>query len=148
MLVTAFAVILATVVLQGTTLGLVIRAADLRDLDPAPPLDLAAAEAAMARSQLKVVENRAHDSDGSLRHPRLLESYRLRASQTAKASEQAEATAQAIAAHFDIVLAAVAAGREELVRLHRNGDISDETLHDLERDLDLEELAALAARAT
>ena len=49
-------------------------------------------------------------------------------------------------AHFDIVIAAVAAGRAELVRLHRAHEISDETLHNLERDLDLEELGAIAAK--
>jgi len=41
------------------------------------------------------------------------------------------------------VLAAVAAGRKELIRLHRQGEIEDEVLHNLERDLDLEELGAL-----
>jgi CPA1 family monovalent cation:H+ antiporter len=52
-----------------------------------------------------------------------------------------------IQAHFDVVLEAVAAGRRELVRLHRTGEIDDETLHELERDLDLEELSAIAAKA-
>jgi CPA1 family monovalent cation:H+ antiporter len=49
----------------------------------------------------------------------------------------------AIASHFDVIIAAVEAGRAELVRLHRAGRIDDETLH----DLDLEELAATAAKA-
>ncbi len=48
-----------------------------------------------------------------------------------------------IRAHFGIVLAAVAAGRKELIRLQRQGEIEDEVLHNLERDLDLEELGAL-----
>jgi NhaP-type Na+/H+ or K+/H+ antiporter len=46
-----------------------------------------------------------------------------------------------------IVLAAVAAGRRELIRLHRTGKIDDETLQELERDLDLEELSAISAKA-
>ena len=50
-------------------------------------------------------------------------------------------------AHFDLVLEAVATGRRELIRLHRAGEIDDETLHELERDLDLEELSALSAKA-
>jgi CPA1 family monovalent cation:H+ antiporter len=33
-----------------------------------------------------------------------------------------------------------------LVRLHRMNQIDDETLHNLERDLDLEELSAVAAK--
>ena len=43
--------------------------------------------------------------------------------------------------HFDILLKAIAAGREELIRIHRAGLIEDEVLHELERDLDVEELA-------
>ena len=33
-----------------------------------------------------------------------------------------------------------------LMRLHRAGDIDDETLHALERDLDIEEIGALEGR--
>ncbi|MBK6704027.1 MAG: hypothetical protein IPG56_09935 [Caulobacteraceae bacterium] len=33
-----------------------------------------------------------------------------------------------------------------MVRLHRAGEIDDETLHDLEHDLDLEELGAIASK--
>lgn len=97
-------------------------------------------------AQLTLIEAHAHAPDGTLRHPRLLENYRLRARQTANYSGNEESFAHEIVAHFDLVIAAVAAGREELVRLHRAGDIDDETLHNLERDLDLEDLAALAAK--
>ena len=45
-------------------------------------------------------------------------------------------------AHFDVVLAAVAAGRAEVLRPHRSGRIHDEVLHALEHDLDLQELSA------
>lgn len=147
MRIAAFAVIAVTVLMQGTTLGLVIRAAGLRDVDPPPRMNLGAAEAAMAGAQLVLIEAHAHAPDGTLRYPRLLENYRLHARQTANYSGHEESFAHEIAAHFDLVIAAVAAGREELVRLHRAGDIDDETLHNLERDLDLEELAALAAKA-
>jgi len=45
------------------------------------------------------------------------------------------------------VLAAVATGRRELVRLHRAGEIDDDILRELEHDLDLEELGAIAAKS-
>ena len=45
-------------------------------------------------------------------------------------------------AHCAAVLAAVAAGREELLRLHRAGEIHDSVLHALEGELDLEEIEA------
>ncbi len=47
-------------------------------------------------------------------------------------------------AHFDVVLK-VAAGRAESIRLHRAGEIDEDTLHELEHDLDLEELSAISA---
>ena len=147
MLVTAFAVILVTVLVQGTTLGVVIRLAGLREDEQArPPLDLFAAEAALLRAQVAAVEQKAYAADGSLLHPRLLDSYRRRASISTGFSGGVEERHLAIAAHFDVVLAAIAAGRAELVRLHRAHQIDDETLHDLERDLDLEELGAIAAK--
>jgi CPA1 family monovalent cation:H+ antiporter len=147
MLVTAFAVILVTVLVQGTTLGFVIRLAGLREDERSkPPLDLFAAEAAMLRAQFEEVERMAYSPDGSLLHPRLLDSYRRRATISTEFFGRAEERDQGIAAHYSVILAAVAAGRAELVRLHRAHQIDDETLHDLERDLDLEELVALAAK--
>jgi CPA1 family monovalent cation:H+ antiporter len=53
---------------------------------------------------------------------------------------------EGIGAHLDIVLIAVAAGRAELIRIHRAGLIEDEVLHELERDLDVEELAVTLQR--
>lgn len=44
------------------------------------------------------------------------------------------------------MLAAIAAGRGELIRLQRDGQIEDEVLHDLERDLDIEEMSAIFQR--
>jgi CPA1 family monovalent cation:H+ antiporter len=147
MLVTAFAVIGVTVLLQGTSLGLVIRAVRPPDDDAArPALDLTAAEAAMFDAQLAAVERNAYDADGTLVHPMLLERYRRRATASASFDGTAAERNHAIASHFDVVIAAVEAGRMELVRLHRSGQIDDATLHDLERDLDLEELGAVAAK--
>src|SRR5215213_5371045 len=147
MLVTAFAVILVTVLVQGTTLGLFIRLAGLREDERGkPPLDLFGAEAAMLKAQFAEVERTAYSPDGSLLHPRLLDSYRRRATLSAEFLGSSEERDRNIAAHYDVILAAVAAGRAELVRLHRARQIDDETLHDLERDLDLEELVAIAAK--
>lgn len=147
MLVTAFAVILVTVLVQGTSLGWIInRARPAEDGGALPPLDLQGAEHAMFRAQLSAVEREAHDADGEVIHPQLLRRYRTRATAGAAFDGTAEERNQAIARHFDIIIAAVEAGRAELVRLHRAGQIDDETLHDLEHDLDLEELGAVAAK--
>nr|MCU0686751.1 Na+/H+ antiporter [Polyangiaceae bacterium] len=148
MLVAAFAVILVTVLIQGTTLGAVIRRMQPRENEAhAARLSMSQAEAAMATKQLEVVEQRAHDQDGKLIHPQLLERYRLRAKVTANyVGNEAQFQAR-LHAHFDLVLVAVAAGRAELIRLYHTGEIDESTLHELERDLDLEELGALSAKA-
>lgn len=147
MLVTAFAVILFTVLLQGTTLGMVIGLAGLKEDENAKPaLGLFEAEAAMMQVQYAAVERHAHDAEGKLVHSQLLERYKRRAHVVSTFSGTAEERDTAIASHFNVILAAVKAGREELVRLHRAGQIDDETLHDLEHDLDLEELSAIAAK--
>lgn len=147
MLVAAFAVILVTVLVQGTSLGWIIkRARPAEDAAALPPLTLQAAEHAMFGAQLSAVEREAHDTDGEVIHPQLLRRYRTRATAGEAFDGTAEERNLAIANHFDIIIAAVEAGRAELVRLHRAGQIDDETLHDLERDLDLEELGAVAAK--
>lgn len=87
----------------------------------------------------------AYDADGRLLHPRLLDSYRRRAAILGDYPGGEAEHAQGLTAHYDVVFAAIAAGRFELVRLHRNAEIDDKTLHELERDLDLEELGAIAA---
>jgi CPA1 family monovalent cation:H+ antiporter len=148
MLVTAFAVILGTVLIQGNSLGALIRWAGLRE----PEADLARlsmsqAEASMAQAQIRVVERHAYDGDGNLVHPRLLDSYQRKATISADYAGQEDHYAPLLHAHFDLVLAAIAAGRAELLRLYRAGDIDEDTLHELERDLDLEELSALSAKA-
>ena len=93
------------------------------------------------------VRERAYDSDGKLIHPQLLDKYQRRAVAIVDYAERTEHYTPILHAHFDVVLEAVATGRRELIRLHRAGDIDDETLHELERDLDLEELSAIAAKA-
>jgi len=147
MLVTAFAAILITVLIQGTSLGWIIRRAKpVEEAASLPPLNLQTAETAMFRAQLAAVEQEAHDAEGHLIHPQLLRRYQTRATAGETFEGTAEERTAAIEGHFNVIIAAVVAGRAELVRLHRAGSIDDETLHDLEHDLDLEELAATAAK--
>jgi CPA1 family monovalent cation:H+ antiporter len=148
MLVTAFAVILGTVLIQGNSLGWLIRWAGLREPDAElARLSMSQAEAAMAQAQVRVVERYAYDPDGKLVHPRLLESYQRKATISADYAGREDHYAPQLHAHFDLVLEAIAAGRAELLRLHRAGDIDEATLQELERDLDFEELGALSAKS-
>ena len=87
-----------------------------------------------------------HDADGNVIHPRLLEQYTYRARLTQRFEDMEEFPTDARHAHYDVVLAAIAAGRTELLRMHRAGQIHDELLRMLERDLDLQEVSARNAR--
>jgi CPA1 family monovalent cation:H+ antiporter len=149
LLVAAFAVILITVLVQGTTLGLVIEW--LRPPEAgakAAPLNMSQAEVAMAKAQVEVVEKLAYDGDGKLIHPQLLQRYQTRAKVSENYAGNEMTMQPRLQAHFDVVLEAVAAARKELLRLHEEGQIDDRVLQELERDLDLEELGALSAKAT
>ncbi|TCR93292.1 Na+/H+ antiporter [Rhizobium sp. BK376] len=147
-LVTSFAVIVGTVLVQGMTLGRVITWARLTEADTEKArLTMSQAEAAMAQAQFATVQNLAYDGEGKLIHPQLLERYQRRAVAIVDYAARTEQYSPVLHAHFDVVLEAVATGRRELLRLHRAGDIDDETLHELERDLDLEELSAISAKA-
>jgi len=147
-LITAFAVILATVLIQGTSLGLLIRWAGLREPESEKVhLTVSQTEAAMAQAQFQVIEKLAYDSEGNLLHPMLLERYQRRAMMFVKYAGQEEQFAPKLHAHFDLVLVAIATGRAELLRLHRAGEIDEAVLRELEHDLDLEELSAISAKS-
>ncbi len=147
-LVTSFAVILGTVLVQGTTLGRVIDWAKLKEPDADKPrMTMSQAEATMAQVQFATVQGLAHDDQGNLIHPKLLEKYQRKAVAIVDYAERTQHYTPLIHAHFDVVLEAVATGRRELIRLHRAGEIDDETLRELERDLDLEELSAISAKS-
>ena len=140
MLVCAFAVVFVTVVAQGTSLGWLVRKLGPVDSDPPARVDMPAAEAAMARARLEVVEKLAYGPDGALLHPQLLEEHRKRATYVERYAQNAPAAMELLRPHFDVLLAAISGSRKELIRLHRAGHIEDEVLHELERDLDVEEM--------
>ncbi|MGO8021214.1 Na+/H+ antiporter [Rhizobium leguminosarum] len=147
-LVTAFAVIIGTVLIQGTTLGKIIEWAGLTEpVTERSRLALGEAEAALAKVKFTEVERLAYDRDGTLIHPQLLERYERMAATTVDYSMRTEHYKPVLDAHFGVVIEALGAARKELVRLHRAGDVDDEILRELEHDLDLEELSAIAARA-
>lgn len=143
-LVAAFAVILVTVLVQGTSLGAVIRLLRVGSTEARDTTFLSQPQASslVAAAQLAEVEMLARNPDGTIRHPRLLEQYGYRAQVTKRFSEDVDKLTGERDAHFDVVLKAVAVGRAEALRLHRTGKIHDDVLRVLEHDLDLQELAA------
>jgi monovalent cation/hydrogen antiporter len=147
-LIASFAVILVTVLLQGATIGLLIqwinpeRSSDSDAHHLTEPQAWARLEAA----QLAAIEPLVRDREGNVIHPRLLEQYSYRATLTKGYEDRADFPHEARVSHYDVVLAGVAAGRKELLHMHRSGAIHDEMLHVLEHDLDLQEVSARHAR--
>ena len=138
----AFVVILVTVLVQGTTLGPLIRLFRISSI-PEPEsktLSEAAARAAVADASLKAIERLVHAETGALIHPRLVDDYRGRARATARLRDEGNHLLEERHKHFSAALHAVSHGRAELIRLHRKGEIHDSVLHSIETELDLEEL--------
>ncbi len=148
MIICAFSVIFVTVIAQGWSLGWLIRNIRPVDRDPAPALSMAGAEGAMARARFACIESHAYDEEGELIHPMLLEDTRRRLTYMEKYEADAAAAMERLKPHFDLILVGIAAARQELIRLHRAGLIEDAVLHELERDLDVEEMAMVFQRGT
>lgn len=144
----SFAVILFTVLLQGVTIGPLIRLVrPLQDAQAgAAYLTEPQVWARLLAVQFETIQPLVHGPDGSVIHPRLLEQYSYRATLSQQFEHAQSLPIDLRTAHYDVVLAAVRAGRAEILRMHRAGLISDEMLHEVEHDLDLEELGAEHAR--
>lgn len=143
-LVAAFAVILVTVLGQGATIGPLIRILDLSNLQESGAVKLTEAQAwsRLERVELEAIRPLVFDANGELLHPRLWEQYNYRAQLTERYQDSVFPDDQR-SAHFAVVLAGLAAARAELLAMHRAGQLDDELLRHLERDLDLQEIAAL-----
>lgn len=143
-LVCAFAVILVTVLLQGTTLGPLIRLLRLSGPDEAKRQqeseDLAWMR--MTQVQFEAIASLSRQPDGEERHPRLVEQYGFRARVAAHYTADRDTHRPHKNEHFEAVIGAIHAGREEILRLHRSGEIHDRVLRNLERELDLQQMVA------
>ena len=139
-----FAVILVTVLVQGTTLAPLVRLMSGVGFKLTHQSDLSQAEARarIATAQFAAIEKESLNEDGTHRHPRLMEQYAYRVKASTRYSEETETLAPHRIDHFTTVLAALTAGRQELLRMHRNGEIHDTVLHAIETELDLEEVNA------
>ncbi|UZE49589.1 Na+/H+ antiporter [Rhodopseudomonas sp. P2A-2r] len=141
-LAVTFVVILVTVLVQGTTLAPLVRLVLRGDFTAQHRSTLTEEQtrARVATAQLAAVEVQSLNPDGSHRHPRLFEQYSYRVRAATRFSEEKDTLAPHRIDHYNAVLAANAAGRAELLRLHRSGEIHDDVLHAIERELDLEEV--------
>lgn len=139
-ILTTFVVIAVTVLLQGATLGPLVRL--LKPEAPAIGADeYLDGHQARQRIYFAALERLAAETsdEGEPLHPILMEEYRRRTFVYGKNHQEREALIDIRRAHFDMAIAAVSTAREELLRLHRLGSVHDSTLRAVESELDLEE---------
>ena len=130
---TAFSVVLGTLVIQGLTLGPLLRALDLRDDDPVGH-EVAAARERALRAGLALLDGDRSPVADAVR----LEFIAHLGSVEANA-EEGEARRFA---HRDIHVGAVQAAREVVIAMRANEEIGDDAFHQLEEELDWIEMAS------
>jgi NhaP-type Na+/H+ or K+/H+ antiporter len=143
-LATTLAVILVSILLQGTTLGPLIRLLRLSgfELERVKTLTEPQARLELAEAALASIRHRSQMQDSKERHPRLVEQFGRRAEMARRFVKEADALAPDRIEHFKALLEATQASRAKLLSLHRTGRVHDDVLHALEAELDLEEMSA------
>jgi monovalent cation/hydrogen antiporter len=141
-LLLTFGVIFATLVLQGLTLPALIRTFGIHDdgADAAEELlgRRAAVDVALARLDELAAEEWTYDETAE-RMRKLYEYRSRRFAARAGETEGGDGIEHRSLKYQKMVRSVLAAQRAELVRLRNAGDISNEVMHRLERELDLEE---------
>ncbi|QIN80851.1 Na+/H+ antiporter [Rubrobacter marinus] len=134
-----FAVILVTLVVQGLSLPLLIRALGLEDDGSVQSEEvrgrIEAADAALARLEEVAEEGWVREETAE----RVRGMYGYRRGRFAARELGDDGYEERSQAYMRLVHELVKAQRERLVQLRDDGVISDEALHRIERDLDLEE---------
>jgi len=136
-----FFVILVTVLIQGTTLGPLIRwlgVARPAASDGVPPEARARAE--LERAALRLIEERGNDEIVGPIARDLIPEFRERAGQAARTHETGGAARAEQTARLSLRLDAIAVERMRLIAMHRAGDIHDEVVQILEQELDFDEI--------
>lgn len=138
-----FALILVTLVGQGLSLPLIVRALGLEEprrwSDEEAVARMEAAQSALDRIDEMEAEERA--SEAQLKRLRDLYRARFRMCQAVLAGEDPDAAAreQRIADYGELRRELIGIEREELLTLRGVGRLRNETMRQIERDLDLEE---------
>ena len=135
-----FCVIFATLVVQGLTLPFLIRAFDLHDDGTAEKEEthgrIAVAEAAISRIDDLAEEDWVHDDTAE----RMRGLYNYRRSRFAARFDGDEDGVEERSSNYQrLTRELLRAQRNTLIRLRNEGQIGDEAMHRIERDLDLEE---------
>jgi monovalent cation/hydrogen antiporter len=137
-----FAVIFTTLVLQGLTLPALIRRLDVRDDGAEEREDLAGRRAAVDAALAAIEDLAARDwtrDDTADRMRRAYEYRRSRLAARAGETDDGDGYEHRSIKYQKMVREVLDAQRAEIVRLRNAGVISNEVMHRLERELDLED---------
>jgi monovalent cation/hydrogen antiporter len=141
-LLLTFAVIFSTLVLQGLTLPALIRALRITDDGADAQEELIGRRAAATVALVRLDELAAEEwtYDETIERMRKLYEYRSRRfAARAGETDDGDGIEHRSLKYQKAVRLVLQAQRDELVRLRNAGDISNEVMHRLERELDLEE---------
>ena len=131
--------ILATLVLQGLTLGPLIRALRLEDDRGLEQEEMLARERAATTALTRLEELAKQPWSAGEHVDRLRDHYiRRRERFSANGKVDPECTAETVEAFRQLRHETLNAERTTLITMRNNGTISDEVLHRLEHELDLE----------
>jgi CPA1 family monovalent cation:H+ antiporter len=130
----AFAVVLGTLVIQGFTIGPLIRALKI---EPDASLDK---EVSLARTAMMDAALSALEAEESREADAVRDEYRA-----ARVLAQDERQPQAKTAHDRLRAVAIRAQRQALEALRHSGQIEDDAYHQLEEEMDWAELNAIPA---
>jgi monovalent cation/hydrogen antiporter len=137
-----FAVIFSTLVLQGLTLPALIRWSNVRDDGEEDREDLAGRRSAVDVALTTIDDLARRDwtrEDTADRMRRMYEYRRGRLAARAGETDDGDGYEHRSLKYQKMVRRVLDAQREELVRLRNAGQISNEVMHRLERELDLED---------
>jgi monovalent cation/hydrogen antiporter len=141
-LLLTFAVIFATLVLQGLTLPALIRRMDVHDDGAEEREELAGRRAAVDVALARIEELAAADWTYEDTADRMRRAYEYRRSRLAARAGEADGSdgyEHRSLKYQKMIRQVLEAQRAELVRLRNAGVISNEVMHRLERELDLED---------
>jgi monovalent cation/hydrogen antiporter len=127
-MLTAFSVVLGTLVIQGLTLGPLLRALALHDDDPVGRELHAARERALGAGLASCAQDESAEAD------------LVRQELTARLSQERAADATR-SAHSEVHRHAIQAARQEVLDMRANHEIGDDAFHKIEEELDWLEMA-------
>ena len=125
---TAFSVVLGTLVIQGLTLGPLLRAVHLHDDDPVGREVIAARERALGAGLATCAQDESAEAD------------LVRQELTARLAQEQPADALR-SAHSEVHRRAIQAARQAMLDMRANDEIGDDAFHRIEEELDWLEMA-------